>query len=89
MAPFMDALAEEVLLKEDGPPALGLVYHLAGTPICCGPHMHFLLQLEGGFHRRVAGLCVLEAVVGTLYSHATCAQLLCRLLHAGAAGSGR
>jgi hypothetical protein len=33
MAPFMEALAEEVLLKEDGPPALGLVYHLAGTAI--------------------------------------------------------
>lgn len=35
MAPFMDALAEEVLLKEAGPPALGLVYHLAGAAICC------------------------------------------------------
>jgi hypothetical protein len=30
MESFMDTLAEEALLKEDGPPALGLVYHLAG-----------------------------------------------------------
>ena len=48
MAPFMEALAGEVLLKEDGPPALGLVYHLAGTPICCQPHMPFALHLGGG-----------------------------------------
>jgi len=29
--PFMDFLAEGVLSNEYGPPALGLVYHLAGT----------------------------------------------------------
>jgi hypothetical protein len=53
MAPFMDALAGEVLLKEDGPPALGLVYHLAGAAICCGRRMQSLLQLYGGLCRRV------------------------------------
>lgn len=31
--PYVDALTEEVLLKEDGPPALGLVYHLAGAGV--------------------------------------------------------
>lgn len=31
MEAYVDVLTDEVLLKEDGPPALGLVYHLAGV----------------------------------------------------------
>jgi hypothetical protein len=49
--PFVDALTEDVLLKEDGPPALGLVYHLAGTERCCErmqrqPNTCLRLQLD-------------------------------------------
>lgn len=52
--PFVDALTEEVLLKEEGPPALGLVYHLAGLwrdAAACDAACRRTVQVLAGWRR--------------------------------------